>query len=158
MNLFIVMWLQVASEAIKNLLSAIHSIVLQQAEECSLLKKWEKLERRLQKELNSLFELENKLEGSVVGDTLQSLSPKHPLSVKRTKIEALKKRVEDAKAKYLNSVQVSRTMTVNNLQTSLPNVFQALMGFASVCTQSFEAVYSHAKKQFCHEDCPDPMN
>ncbi|RVW39527.1 Nitrate regulatory gene2 protein [Vitis vinifera] len=92
----------VASEAIKNLLSAIHSIVLQQAEECNLLKKSEKLERR--------------------------------------------KRVEDAKAKYLNSVQVSRAMTVNNLQTSLPNVFQALMGFSSVCAQAFEAVHSYAKQ------------
>lgn len=140
------MWLQVASEAIKNLLSAIHSIVLQQAEECNLLKKSEKLERRLQKELNSLFELENKLEGSIVGDTHLSLSPKHPLSVKRTKTEALRKRVEDAKAKYLNSVQVSRAMTVNNLQTSLPNVFQALMGFSSVCAQAFEAVHSYAKQ------------
>ena len=140
------MWLQVASEAIKNLLSAIHSIVLQQAEEFYLLKKSAKLERRLQKEVNSLFELENKLEGSIVGETLPSLSPKHPLSIKRTKTEALKKRVEDAKAKYLNSVQVSRTMTVNNLQTSLPNVFQALMGFSSVCTQAFEAVHSHAKQ------------
>lgn len=137
---------KVASEAIKNLLSAIHSIVLQQAEECNLLKKSEKLERRLQKELNSLLELENKLEGSIVGDTLLSLSPKHPLSVKRTKTEALRKRVEDAKAKYLNSVQVSRAMTVNNLQTSLPNVFQALMGFSSVCAQAFEAVHSHAKQ------------
>ncbi|RVW98519.1 Nitrate regulatory gene2 protein [Vitis vinifera] len=137
---------KVASEAIKNLLSAIHSIVLQQAEECNLLKKSEKLERRLQKELNSLFELENKLEGSIVGDTHLSLSPKHPLSVKRTKTEALRKRVEDAKAKYLNSVQVSRAMTVNNLQTSLPNVFQALMGFSSVCAQAFEAVHSYAKQ------------
>ncbi|KAF8413520.1 hypothetical protein HHK36_001511 [Tetracentron sinense] len=143
---------KVAAEAIKSFVSMIHSIVLQQAEECNLQKKSDRLEKRLQKELNSLGEMEKKHEGISIGNAVSILSPKHPLSVKRAKAEAFKKRVEDEKAKYLNSVQVSRLMTLNNLHTSLPNVFQALTGFSSVCCQAFEAVHSLAKPAVDHND------
>jgi hypothetical protein len=33
-------------------------------------------------------------------------------------------------------------MTLNNLQTGLPNVFQAMTGFASVCMEAFRLVYN----------------
>ncbi|ERM99160.1 uncharacterized protein LOC18427187 [Amborella trichopoda] len=68
-----------------------------------------------------------------------------PLLVKRAKVETLKKRAEEEKGKHENSVRVSRAMTLNNLQTALPNVFQAMMGFTSICTQAFEAINGHAK-------------
>lgn len=61
-------------------------------------------------------------------------------STKYTKLDALKKRLEDEKARYLESVRKSRAMTLNNLQTSLPNVFQALVGFSSVCVQALEGI------------------
>jgi hypothetical protein len=139
--------LQVTSEAIKGLLSAIHSVLLQQAEEYNLQKKSDKLDKRLQKELSSLAEMEIKLEGSShAANTLPDLSPKHPISVKRTKMEALKKQVDGEKDKYLNAVHVTRAMTLNNLKTSLPIVFQALMGFSSASAQAIEeAVHSHVK-------------
>ncbi|KAK2994128.1 hypothetical protein RJ640_003651 [Escallonia rubra] len=131
---------KVAAEGIKSLLSAIKSILLQQEEELHLQKRSEKFERKYQRELNSLAEMEIKFEGSfAVEDELSVLSAKHPLSVKRAKIEALKKQVDDEKAKYLNSIEVTRAMTLNNLQTSLPNVFRALMGFSSAYAQAFEA-------------------
>ncbi|GMH01436.1 hypothetical protein Nepgr_003275 [Nepenthes gracilis] len=58
------------------------------------------------------------------------MSPKHPLSVKRAKIENLKIQYENEKAKHLNAIQVSRAMTLNSLKTCLPEVFQALMGYS----------------------------
>nr|KJB14756.1 hypothetical protein B456_002G142000 [Gossypium raimondii] len=84
-----------ASETIKRFLLAIQSIIQQQAEEHNQKKKSEKLQKRLQKELISLTEMEKKVEGSVLTlDMNSTLSPKHPLSLKRAKTEALKKRVD----------------------------------------------------------------
>ncbi|PRQ29596.1 hypothetical protein RchiOBHm_Chr5g0015541 [Rosa chinensis] len=95
-----------AAEAIKSLLSAIHRICLQQEEEHNLQKKSEKLEKRLQKELYSLADLEKKMELSFTdGDACSDLGPKHPFTIKRDKTEALKKQVEIEKARYHNAVQ-----------------------------------------------------
>ncbi|XWS67437.1 hypothetical protein CRYUN_Cryun04dG0006500 [Craigia yunnanensis] len=139
---------EVASESIKSFLLAIQSIIRQQAEEHCLQKRSDKLEKRLEKESISLTEMEKKVEGSVAGlDVNSTLSPKHPLSLKRAKTEALKKRVDMEKGKHLNSVQVCKTMTLNNLKTSLPNVFQALMGFSKASTQAFEAILGHARPE-----------
>ncbi|KAF5475069.1 hypothetical protein F2P56_006914 [Juglans regia] len=130
---------KVASEAIKSFLSAIHSVLLQQVEECNQQKKYEKLERRVQKESDSLVELEKKLEGSFADEnTVSNLSPKHPLSLKRAKTEALKKQKNIEEAKYLNAVNVTRAMTLKNLKTSLPVVFQALMAFSRDSVRAME--------------------
>lgn len=72
-----------------------------------------------------------------------NLNSKNPLMLKRAKTDALKQLVETEKAKYLNSIQVSRAMTSNHLKTGLPNVFQALMGFASFSVQGMESVCSN---------------
>ncbi|KAF2317863.1 hypothetical protein GH714_041182 [Hevea brasiliensis] len=137
---------KIASEAIKSFLDAIQMIMLQQTEEHNLHKKSDKLERRFQKELISLAEMEKKVNwSSTDGDMQSDLSPKNPLSLKLAKTEALKKRLDSEKTKYLNSVQVTRVMTLNKLQTGLPNVFQALMGFSSASAQAFEAVHSHGR-------------
>lgn len=132
-----------AAEAIKSLLSAIHRICQQQEEEHNQQKKWEKLEKRLQRELYSLADLEKKMEPSFTdGDTCSDLGPKHPLTVKRAKTEALKKQVEIEKAKYLNAVRLSKNMTLDNLKTCLPKVFQELMAFSSAYVQGIEAICS----------------
>uniref|UniRef100_A0A5B7B8N2 DUF632 domain-containing protein n=1 Tax=Davidia involucrata TaxID=16924 RepID=A0A5B7B8N2_DAVIN len=146
------------SEAIKNLLSGINSIVLQQEEELNLQKKSGKLEKKLLSEFNSLAEMEIKLEGIFAIEHPHTvLSPKHPLSVKRAKIEVLKKRVDDEKARYLNSVKVTQAMILNNLKTSLPNIFQALMGFSNAYTQSFEAIHGCAKPVDCDDGSLSPI-
>lgn len=133
-----------ALEAIKSLLSAVHSIVLQQEEEVNLYKRSDKLERRLQRELNSLAEMEMKLQGSFTNEVTQTvLGPKHPLTMKRAKIDVLKKHVDDEKSKYVTSIQVTRAMILNNLQTSLPNVFRALMALSNAYIRSFEMVLSN---------------
>ncbi|GMI74365.1 hypothetical protein like AT2G34670 [Hibiscus trionum] len=137
-----------ASEAIWSFLVAIQAIIRHQVEERSQKKKSDKLEERLQKDLASLTELEEKVEGSVADlDINSTLSPKHPLSLKRAKIEALKKRVEVEKGKHLNSVQVNRTITLNNLKTSLPQAFQALMEFSKASAQVFETVHGHSRPE-----------
>lgn len=138
---------QVVSEAMKSFLLVIRSILKQQEEEGNLKKKSDKLERRLHKELNSLIEINRKLEESgISGDTATNLSPKHPLSMKRAKAAALGKQYEEEKAKYLNSIQVSRAMTLNNLHSCLPSVFQALMGFSSACAQALEIALSRVEQ------------
>ncbi|KAK8606232.1 hypothetical protein V6N13_102986 [Hibiscus sabdariffa] len=139
---------KVTSEAIWSFLLAIQAIIQHQAEERNQQKRSYKLEERLQKELASLTELEKKVEGSVADlDVNSTLSPKHPLSLKRAKVEALMKRVDVEKGKHLNSVQLNMTMTLNNLKTSLPQAFQALMGFSKASAQVFEAIHGHARPE-----------
>lgn len=132
---------QMSLDAIKSFLSAVQSIVLQQEEEVNQRKKTEKLERKLQREMNSLTEMEIKFSGNLANEeTETALSPKHPLSTKRTKFEVLKKQVENEKERYKNSVRATQTMILNNLQTSLPNVFRALFAYSSTYSQSLQAV------------------
>ncbi|CAG7880565.1 unnamed protein product [Brassica rapa] len=135
---------QVTSEAIKSFLMAIKSVINQQTEEYNLRRKWNKLERRLEKDLISLAEMERRLEGMSAMEedaNSTSLGSKHPLLIKQAKIEALKKRVDTEKTKYLNSVEVSKRMTLDNLKSSLPNVFQVLTALATVFAKGFESVH-----------------
>nr|AAC16267.1 hypothetical protein [Arabidopsis thaliana] len=112
--------------------------------EYNLRRKCNKLERRLEKELISLAEIERRLEGILAMEEEEvsstSLGSKHPLSIKQAKIEALRKRVDIEKTKYLNSVEVSKRMTLDNLKSSLPNVFQMLTALANVFANGFESV------------------
>ncbi|KAI4312424.1 hypothetical protein MLD38_037234 [Melastoma candidum] len=136
---------KVASESIRNFLLAMQSILLKHAEEQSMEKKTDKLERRLQKELFILDEMECKFEVSHSTDGVSSeLIPGHPLLQKRAKVTELKKRVDDENAKYLNSVKQTKAKCLNHLKTGLPNVFQALTDFSSSSAQAFEAIHNHA--------------
>lgn len=154
------LWLQAASEAIQSFLLAIQAIIQHQAAEHRQQRKSDKLEERLQKELTSLSELEKKVEGSVAASDMDSdLSPKHPLLLKRAKIEALEKRVDMEKGKHLILVQVNKTMTSNNLKTSLPCAFQALMKFSKASVQVFEAIHGHAQPEIpCNEASENSAN
>lgn len=115
---------QVAAEAIKTFLSVIHTIVVQQTEERQLKKKSDQIESKFH----------TQLEKHSNNATQNSGQPT------LAKLDTFKKQVEEEKARYLNSVRTSRAMTLNNLQTSLPNVFHALMGFSGVCVQAFEGI------------------
>ncbi|KAK6932095.1 hypothetical protein RJ641_001719 [Dillenia turbinata] len=97
--------------------------------------------------MQSLVEMENKLEGSFsTGEGYQNLSPKNPLVVKRARTKALRKRVEGMKANYLNSIRVTQAMTLNILQTILPSIFCTLMGFSGACAQAFESIQNLDKE------------
>ncbi|PKA52345.1 hypothetical protein AXF42_Ash010241 [Apostasia shenzhenica] len=119
---------KVAADAIQSFLSVVHSIILQQDEELRLQNKSKRLESRLEKELNSINQ-------ELLIDSDQQPSSNY------AKLDSLKKRVEEEKARYLYSISVSRSMSVNNLHTSLPNVFQALVGFSNVWVQALEAIH-----------------
>ncbi|KAK7281419.1 hypothetical protein RIF29_09402 [Crotalaria pallida] len=132
-----------ASDAIKSLLSSIRSIIDQQAEEDNILKRLEKLERRLERCLSSLAEMGKKFDGSFEndGDIPVNMSPRHPLSLKKTKAETLKKQVESLKADYLDSVQCSKVMTLNHLKNRLPEVFRSLKEFSGASVQAIEGIH-----------------
>ncbi|KAL0398275.1 UNVERIFIED_CONTAM: Nitrate regulatoryprotein [Sesamum radiatum] len=143
---------KMVSEAIKCLLSAVQSIVVQQQEECNLRKRSEKLGRKLERELILLSEVEMKFAGSFsTEDANPVLASKHPLTIRRAKVEALKILVDDEKAKYVNSVKTTRILIQNNLQTSLPKVFQALMVYSSAYAHSFEVILSNATISECRD-------
>lgn len=133
-----------ASDAIKSLLSSIRSIIAQQAEEDNILRRLEKLESRLEKSLNSLAEMAKKSDWSFEndGDVPVNMSPRNPLSLKKTKTENLKKQVEIVKANYLDSVQCSKVMTLNYLKTRLPHVFHTLKAFSSASAQVIEVIHN----------------
>ncbi|CAL9130231.1 unnamed protein product [Musa textilis] len=127
---------KVAAEAIKSFLLVIRSIILQHNKEHSLKKRSDRLQSRLEKELISLRTLEKHDEHALQDPQANTL----PSSTRHAKLEAFRKRVEEEKAKYLDSVRRSRAMTLNNLQTCLPNVFQALTGLSSVCAQALGGI------------------
>lgn len=114
--------LQVAAEAINSFLLVLRSIIRQLTEEHSLQKRSDRLQSRLEKERASFQTLEK--------------DNQHP------KLEALKRKAEEGNVKYLHSIRTSRAMMLNNLQTSLPNVFQTLMGFSNTCVQALNDITS----------------
>ncbi|KAL2331179.1 hypothetical protein Fmac_018760 [Flemingia macrophylla] len=130
------------ADAIKSLLSSIRSIIAQQTEEDNNLKRLQKLERKFQKCLNSLAEMKQRIDGDI-----SDASPKHPIHHKKTETEAVKKQLESAKASYLEAVQYSRAMTLNQIQTKLPPLFQSLMEFSSASAKALEVINTPVKPE-----------
>uniref|UniRef100_A0A0A9DSZ8 DUF632 domain-containing protein n=1 Tax=Arundo donax TaxID=35708 RepID=A0A0A9DSZ8_ARUDO len=133
---------KVASEGIKTLLTVIHAVVVQQAEEQKQKKRSESAFKEFEKKAEELRSLESKYGPYVGAEGYAELSRKSPVADKRAKVETLRSRADEEKSKYEKSVGVTRAMTLNNLQTGFPNVFQAITGFASVCMEAFESVYN----------------
>lgn len=151
---------EVASDALKNLLTDVQSIVFQQVDERNRKKKLDKLKRKWRKELQSqkADTDRNPRDSIPVGDTQLSLGPKHPISVSRDKTEALKLQCENENKEHLSSVQLCRAMTLTNLQRSLPMVFRSLMVFSAACVQAFESIQKQAEPEVCHEEAFVPLN
>ncbi|XP_072965571.1 protein ALTERED PHOSPHATE STARVATION RESPONSE 1 [Typha angustifolia] len=136
---------KVASEGIKSFLTVIHAVVIQQAEEQKQKKRSEMAFRELEKRAEQLRALESKYGPYSVSEGYGGTMRKPPVVEKRDKVESLKAKAEDEKSKYEKSVGVTRAMTLNNLQTGFPNVFQSMTGFSSVCMQAFESVHNHQR-------------
>ncbi|GMI86347.1 Altered Phosphate Starvation Response 1 [Hibiscus trionum] len=131
---------KVASEGIKSFLTVIHAIVVQQAEEYKQKKKADSAFKDFEKKAAELRSLESKYSPFSVPET-----NKDPVAEKRTKVDLSRGKAEEEKNKHEKSVSVTRAMTLNNLQMGFPHVFQAMVGFSSVCMQAFESVYNQAK-------------
>ncbi|GLT82621.1 hypothetical protein SLE2022_009820 [Rubroshorea leprosula] len=131
---------KVASEGIKSFLTVIHAIVVQQAEEHKQKKRIDSAFKEFEKKAAELRSLEGKY-----GPFSMPETSKDPVADKRAKVELLRGKAEEEKSKHEKSVGVTRAMTLNNLQMGFPHVFQAMVGFSSVCMQAFESVYNQAK-------------
>ncbi|CAN1226792.1 Protein ALTERED PHOSPHATE STARVATION RESPONSE 1 [Linum perenne] len=137
---------KVASEGIKSFLTVIHAIVVQQAEEHKQKKKLESALKEFEKKAAELRSLETKYGPYSIPESSGSGSrSKNPVRDKRVKVEILRARAEEEKTKHEKSVSITRAMTLNNLQMGFPHVFQAIVGFSSVCMHAFESVYNQAK-------------
>ncbi|KAJ0112597.1 hypothetical protein Patl1_00104 [Pistacia atlantica] len=140
----------VASEAIKSFINVIHVISIKQTEELKIKKRTESTSKDLEKKASSLRNIERKYyhSYSMVGiglpdtgpDNGQVLDARDPLAEKKSELAACQRRVEDEMLKHSKAVEVTRAMTLNNLQTGLPGVFQALTSFSSLFTEALESV------------------
>ncbi|CAN0918789.1 Protein ALTERED PHOSPHATE STARVATION RESPONSE 1 [Linum grandiflorum] len=138
---------KVASEGIKSFLTVIHAIVVQQAEEHKQKKKLDSALKEFEKKAAELRSLETKYGPYSIPDSSSGSGSrsKNPVTEKRAKVEILRARAEEEKTKHEKSVSITRAMTLNNLQMGFPHVFQAIVGFSSVCMHAFESVYNQAK-------------
>ncbi|XP_044470376.1 protein ALTERED PHOSPHATE STARVATION RESPONSE 1-like [Mangifera indica] len=132
---------KVASEGIKSFLTVVDAIVVQQTEEHKQKKKSESVFKEFEKKSSELRSLENKHGPFSVPDS----SGKDPVAEKRLKVEILRTKAEEEKSKYEKSVNVTRAMTMNNLQMGFPHVFQAMVGFSSVCMQAFASLHNQVQ-------------
>ncbi|KAK1401454.1 BZIP domain class transcription factor [Heracleum sosnowskyi] len=138
----------VASEAIKSFINVVHSISTKQAEEMKIKKRTESASKELERKASSLRSIEKKYyhSYSMVGiglpdtgpDSGHALDARDPLSEKKSELAASQRRVEDEMVRHSKAVEVTRAMTLNNIQTGLPGVFQALTSFSSLIMEALE--------------------
>ncbi|KAL6495346.1 hypothetical protein OROGR_029909 [Orobanche gracilis] len=144
----------VASEAIKSFINIVHSISLKQLEEMKIKKRSESASRDLEKKASSLRTIEKKYyhSYSMVGiglpdsglDNGLGLDARDPLAEKKAELAACQGRVEDEIQKHVKAVEVTRAMTLNNIQTGLPGVFQAMTSFSALMNEALETVCSRS--------------
>ncbi|XP_023518365.1 nitrate regulatory gene2 protein-like isoform X1 [Cucurbita pepo subsp. pepo] len=142
---------KVASEGIKSFLTVIHAIVVQQAAENRQRKKADSALKELDKRANELRSLESKYVSHSMRECSASTRGRDPVQEKKNKVENLRTKARDEKQKYESLISVTRSMTIYNLQMSFPHVFQAMVGFSSVCMHAYEAVYNQTKNPNQHE-------
>lgn len=140
----------VASEAIKSFISVVHVISVKQTEELKIKKRTEAVSKELERKASSLRSIEKKYyhSYSMVGLGLPDSGPdngpvldaRDPLAEKKVELASCQRRVEDEMLKHSKAAEVTRAMTLNNLQTGLPGVFQALTSFSSLFTEALETV------------------
>ena len=145
----------VASEAIKSFINVVHVISMKQAEELKVKKRTDNASKELEKKASSLRGIERKFYNSysMVGiglpdtggsDSGQVLDARDPLAEKKSELVACQRRVEDEMLRHAKAVEVTRSMTLNNLQTGLPGVFQALTSFSSLFMEALQLVCSRS--------------
>ncbi|XP_022770176.1 LOW QUALITY PROTEIN: nitrate regulatory gene2 protein [Durio zibethinus] len=144
----------VASEAIKSFIHVVHVISVKQTEELKMKKRTDTASKELEKKATSLRNIERKFyhSYSMVGLGLPDSGPDHgqvldardPLAEKKSELAACQRRVEDEILRHAKAVEVTRAMTLNNLQTGLPGVFQALTSFSALFTEALDSVCSRS--------------
>ncbi|KAL3613673.1 hypothetical protein CASFOL_041747 [Castilleja foliolosa] len=141
----------VASESIKSFINVVHSISLKQTEEIKIKKRTEIASRELEKKASSLRSIERKYyqSYSMVGIGVPDNGPdsngllldsRDPLAEKKAELSSCRSRVEDEMQKHAKAAEVTRAMTLNNIQTGLPGVFQAMTSFSALMNEALETV------------------
>ncbi|KAL6125881.1 hypothetical protein ACLB2K_073932 [Fragaria x ananassa] len=140
----------VASEAIKSFINVVHVISIKQSEELKIKKRTDTASKELEKKASSLRNIEKKFYNSysMVGiglpdsgsDNGQGLDARDPLAEKKSELATSQRRVEEEMNRHSKAVEVTRAMTLNNLQTGLPGVFQALTSFSGLFTEALNSV------------------
>lgn len=140
----------VASEAIKSFNNVVRSISLKQSEEIKIKKRTETVSRELERKASSLRSIEKKYyqSYSMVGIGVPEVGPENghvldardPLAEKKAELTTCQRRVEEEMVKHSKAVEVTRAMTLNNIQTGLPGVFQAMNSFSALITEALETV------------------
>ena len=74
----------------------------------------------------------------------QVFDSRDPLAEKKSEIAACRRKVEDEMMRHAKAVEVTRSMTLNNIQTGLPGVFQAMTGFSGLFVGALEVVCRRA--------------
>ncbi|KMZ66755.1 hypothetical protein ZOSMA_28G01150 [Zostera marina] len=144
----------VASESIKGFITVVHSISLKQAEEFSIKKRAECYSKELERKTVALRKIERKFyqSHSSVGIALPDADEsdihgqkvfdrRDPFSEKKLEIATCRRKVEDEMSSHTKAVKVTREMTLNNIQTGLPGVFQAMTGFSGLFMEALEGVF-----------------
>ncbi|KAJ0961864.1 hypothetical protein J5N97_029692 [Dioscorea zingiberensis] len=146
----------VASEAIKSFINVVHVIYTKQTEELKIKKRVETYSKELDKKSTSLRSIEKKYyQSSMVGLGLPDggqhnnanghvFDTRDPLAEKKMEIAACRRKVEDEMIRHAKAVEVTRSMTLNNIQTGLPGVFQAMTGFSGLFTEALQGVCRRA--------------
>ncbi|XP_072989311.1 protein ROLLING AND ERECT LEAF 2 [Typha latifolia] len=145
----------VASEAIKSFINVIHVIYIKQVEEQKIKKRAEGYSKELDKKSIALRTIEKKYyqSYSMVGISLpgsghrndgQVFDTRDPLAEKKSEIALCRRKVEDEMTRHVKAIEVTRSMTLNNIQTGLPSVFQAMAGFSGMFVEALEALCRRA--------------
>ncbi|KAK8497993.1 hypothetical protein V6N13_046000 [Hibiscus sabdariffa] len=139
----------VAAEGIKSFINVVHVISAKQTEELKVKKRTETASKELEKKASSLRKIERKFyhSYSMVGVGPPDSGPDHgpvldardPLAEKKSELAAWQRKVEDEMLRHAKAVEVTRSMTLNNLQTGLPGVFRALTSFSAVFTEALDS-------------------
>lgn len=146
----------VASEAVKSFMNVIHAIYAKQAEELKSKKKADTYSKELEKKSTALRIIEKKyyrsysmvgiaLPGNAHGNDGQAVDTHDPLAEKKSEIAACQRKVEDEMIRHAKAVEITRSLTLNNIQTGLPGVFQALTGFSGMFVEAMEGVCRRAR-------------
>lgn len=112
-------------------------------------KRMESVSKEFEKRSSSLRNLERKyyhsysMVGIGVPDNGHGLDARDPLSEKRTELAGCQRRVEDEMLRYSKAIEITRAMTLNNLQTGLPGVFQVMTSFSGLTMEALKNACHH---------------
>lgn len=125
----------VAAESIGSFKNMIHSISVKQTEESKIKKRMETYSKEVERKTMSMRRIENKLRRQ--HSNYSDIPADDPLAESKLEIASCRRKVEDEMARHRKAVKVSREVSMNNIQTGLPGIFQSIQAFSDLSTDAF---------------------